>query len=207
MGYKWLFSRFDGRISRARYWRATLIILGAMISGLLLLSATCDVLGIASVPLNIDLIGISASVEPSDGDVAARAGLFPQIASLAMALVFAWFYAVASIKRLHDRNRSGWWMVPFLVATGLHDQFAARFVGSWPVALVGIAVNIVFLWSLVEMYFLRGTRGPNRFGPDPLAPVSATADTASRWDQHSELEFVPHGAGPSAGPHVKREHD
>ncbi len=68
-------------------------------------------------------------------------------------------------------------------------------------------MNIVFPWGLVEMYFLHGTRGPNRFGPDPLAPVSATADTASRWDQQSELEFVPHSAGPSPGPHVKRGHD
>ena len=42
MGYKWLLSRFDGRIGRARYWLATLIIMGAMVSGLRLLSSACD---------------------------------------------------------------------------------------------------------------------------------------------------------------------
>jgi hypothetical protein len=56
-------------------------------------------------------------------------------------------------------------------------------------------VFIATIWGLVEMCFLKGTSGPNRFGPDPLA----ARDTALRWDQHSELEFVPHRAGPSAG--------
>ena len=131
MGYKWLLSRFDGRIGRARYWLATLIIMGAMVSGLRLLSSACDMLGIVPGTLNIDLIGISASIEPADGDVATEAGLFPRIATVLMALVFAWFYAAASIRRLHDRNKSGWWVVPFLVATknnvdSAPKQLAAR---------------------------------------------------------------------------------
>jgi hypothetical protein len=50
-------------------------------------------------------------------------GLFPQIVIIPMTLVFAWFYAAASIKRLHDRNKSGWWMIPFVAATGLYGQF------------------------------------------------------------------------------------
>jgi uncharacterized membrane protein YhaH (DUF805 family) len=207
MGYKWLLSRFDGRIGRARYWLATLIIMGAMVSGLRLLSSACDMLGIVPGTLNIDLIGISASIEPADGDVATEAGLFPRIATVLMALVFAWFYAAASIRRLHDRNKSGWWVVPFLVATGLHDQFAARFGGSWPAVLFGMALYVVFIWGIVEMYFLRGTRGSNRFGADPLAPASPDPPVAPHWDQQSELEFVPHSAGPSPGAHVKRGHD
>ncbi|MGZ3295479.1 MAG: DUF805 domain-containing protein, partial [Xanthobacteraceae bacterium] len=60
---------------------------------------------------------------------------------------------------------------------------------------VGIAVYIGFIWGLVEMGFLKGTNGPNRFGPDPLAP----RDTGPSWDQGSELELVLHRAGPPAG--------
>jgi hypothetical protein len=37
------------------------------------------------------------------------------------------------------------------------------------------------------MYCLRGTRGTNRFGADPLAP----RDTRPDWDQQSEIEMVP----------------
>jgi uncharacterized membrane protein YhaH (DUF805 family) len=33
-------------------------------------------------------------------------------------------------------------------------------------ALASVAISI---WALVELGFLRGTSGPNDFGPDPLA--------------------------------------
>ena len=48
-------------------------------------------------------------------------------------------------KRLHDRGKSVKWMLLFLV----------------PV--------IGWLWLLVELGFLRGSEGPNQYGPDPLA--------------------------------------
>jgi uncharacterized membrane protein YhaH (DUF805 family) len=48
-------------------------------------------------------------------------------------------------KRCHDRDRSGWFQLISLIPL----------IGS--------------IWLLVEVGFLRGTPGPNRFGPDPLA--------------------------------------
>lgn len=199
MDYERLLSRFDGRINRARYWLAALVILGSMIAALLLLAVICLFIGIPTGPLTINLIGISASFQLDDDDVAAKAGLFPHLANILLTLVFAWFYAAVSIRRLHDRDRSGWWMVPFIAATGLYTQFGARLGGSWAAVAVGIAVYIVFIWGLVEMYFLKGTNGPNRFGGDPLAPIDTDAAAASRWEQQSELELVPHRAGPPAG--------
>ncbi|MGI8526014.1 MAG: DUF805 domain-containing protein [Pseudolabrys sp.] len=47
------------------------------------------------------------------------------------------------IRRLHDLDRTGWWTL--LVFTG-------------------IGVILLLIWDC-----LRGTPGPNRFGPDPLA--------------------------------------
>ncbi|MGZ3292709.1 MAG: DUF805 domain-containing protein, partial [Xanthobacteraceae bacterium] len=176
-----ILDRFEGRIGRGRYWLATLIILGAMISALLLLAAICLALGIPSGSLTVNLIGISASFQLDDDDVAAKAGLFPHVANLLLTLVFAWFYAAVSIRRLHDRNKSGWWLIPFIVATGLYSEFGGRIGGSWAAVAVGIAVYIGFIWGLVEMGFLKGTNGPNRFGPDPLAP----RDTGPSWDQGS----------------------
>jgi hypothetical protein len=61
-------------------------------------------------------------------------------------------------------------------------------------------VPIALIWGFVEMACLKGTSGPNRFGPDPLAPI----DTQPRWDQQSELTFVPPSAGPPPPPHVMR---
>jgi hypothetical protein len=45
------------------------------------------------------------------------------------------------------------------------------------------------------LYFPKGSRKTNRFGRNPLLQPPAD-DTRSRWHQQSELEFVPHKAGP-----------
>ncbi len=49
-----------------------------------------------------------------------------------------------SAKRFHDRGRPGWW------------------------ALIGLVPVIGSAWLVVECGCLRGTSGPNRYGPDPL---------------------------------------
>jgi uncharacterized membrane protein YhaH (DUF805 family) len=59
-------------------------------------------------------------------------------------LVFLWPTLALGIKRFHDRDKSGWWVL---------------------VALIPI---IGFFWILIELGMLEGTKGPNQFGPDPL---------------------------------------
>jgi uncharacterized membrane protein YhaH (DUF805 family) len=200
MDYVWFLFRFDGRINRARYWLATLAMLCCMILVLVSLVKLAIAFGIRG-SLSFYLVGIPASIRVFEGDQPPTSWFF-QIVMAPIACVFAWSYAAVSIKRLHDRNKSGWWIVPYIAAAGLYDQFGDWLGDSWPAALLGFAVFIAFLWGVVEMGFLKGTNGPNRFGPDRLAQ-----DTGPRWDQHSELEFVPYSAGPSAGPHVMRGHD
>ena len=34
--------------------------------------------------------------------------------------------------------------------------------------ILGIATLVVSIWFLIELGFLRGTQGPNQYGPDPL---------------------------------------
>jgi hypothetical protein len=96
--------------------------------------------------------------------------------------------------------------VPLIVAPGLYGHFGALLGTSFAAFFVGTAVFIAFLWGFVELSFLRGTRGPNRFGPDPLPKTQLRPrsdrtgwQSSSAWDQHSELEFAPHRNGPPAG--------
>jgi uncharacterized membrane protein YhaH (DUF805 family) len=201
---RFLFS-FKGRINRAKYWLATLIIFCWMIFVLILLAALGSIFGMGG-RFAIDIIGMSASFDLGDDGPSSKASMFPQVVTIPLTLVFAWSYAAASIKRLHDRNKSGWWMVPFIVAPGLYDQFRDRLAGSYGGALLGLAVFILLIWGLVEMCCLRGSPWTNRFGADPLPKAQtrsrssqAGPHTSSAWDQHSEIEFVPHRAGPSAG--------
>ena len=61
--------------------------------------------------------------------------------AVANALI-VWPALAVAVKRWHDRDKSGWWVLINLIP------------------IVGV------IWSLVENGFLRGTVGANRFGPD-----------------------------------------
>jgi uncharacterized membrane protein YhaH (DUF805 family) len=39
----------------------------------------------------------------------------------------------------------------------------------------GLAAFVISVWLFVQIGFLRGTQGPNRFGPDPLGAARADA--------------------------------
>ena len=174
---------------------------------LMLLAAFGKFFGIADRGYAFDVFGVAASLKFPDHDPALKTTLFFQVIIIPMTVVFAWVYAAASIKRLHDRNKSGWWIVPFVIAPGLFGRFEDWLGYSSAAAMLGLAVFVLYVWGFIEIAFRKGTHGPNRFGSDPLAPVSPGAHVASRWDQQSELEFVPHSAGPSPGAHVKRGHE
>lgn len=75
---------------------------------------------------------------------AIEAGFGSTLAWLAN-LPFLWMLAMLAIKRLHDRDRSGFWLLLLLIPL------------AGPV-IVGFCLA-----------FLRGTRGTNRYGDDPRA--------------------------------------
>ncbi len=82
------------------------------------------------------------------------------------------------VKRWHDLDRTGWWaclaMIPPFVGFWYFFFLAVLEKGS-PLAwvLVYFIPILGSLWSFFVAGFLRGTPGPNRFGPDPLAPPDA----------------------------------
>jgi uncharacterized membrane protein YhaH (DUF805 family) len=115
--------------------------------------------------------------------------------------------AATAVKRLHDRNKSGWWIVPFFIAPILLSKVGDWLGDSYPADLLMLVMIALSLWGFVEVLCLSGTSGPNQFGPDPQAPVNRSPRPAPNWEQLRELEFVRRGAGPSPGEHVKRGHD
>ena len=76
-------------------------------------------------------------------------------------LIAVWWLAMVipsisvSVRRLHDRDMSGWWYLGIIVAS--------------LIPIVGGIAGIVML----VIFCLPGTPGPNRFGPDPKDPTSA----------------------------------
>jgi len=72
-------------------------------------------------------------------------GLIGAILLLIISLFLIYPSLCVAIKRYHDRDKSGWWCLILLIP------------------LVGI------IWYIIDVGCLRGTIGPNRFGPDPLS--------------------------------------
>jgi uncharacterized membrane protein YhaH (DUF805 family) len=72
------------------------------------------------------------------------------------------------VSRLHDLDWSGWWAV--LLMALLSPLGVAGFKREVPkeVALPMVIAVFAGLFFGVYLGFTRGTRGPNRFGPDPV---------------------------------------
>jgi uncharacterized membrane protein YhaH (DUF805 family) len=81
------------------------------------------------------------------------------------------------IKRLHDRDRSGWWLLLFYIAPSVLFTLGVvlTFVGieAGGPGIIGLLVYLagvaLLIWAIVELGCLRGTVGANQYGPDPLA--------------------------------------
>jgi len=70
------------------------------------------------------------------------------IAIFAAYAIALYMWLAVNVKRCHDRGHSGWFV------------------------LLGL-IPLVNIWYVVEVCFLPGQSGPNRFGPDPKATTLA----------------------------------
>jgi uncharacterized membrane protein YhaH (DUF805 family) len=145
-----LFS-FAGRLNRARFWLANIVLfmVGLVLAPISSLSWTL----IATSPLSIAALVLVSF-----------ANLSVMFSGLAVA-----------IKRLHDRDKPAWWLllfylVPWVLLTIAY--YTAPGTGAAEVRLILVLASLsIAIWYLVELGFLRGTAGPNRYGPDPLQTV------------------------------------
>lgn len=129
---------FAGRSRRKEYWMFALFMVLVYAVGAVLLLAG----GLTS--------GFRNDAPPEFGPIfwvgATLLGIFA-LASFIPSLS-------VGVRRLHDRDMSGWWYLLFI------------FGGAIP--FVGPLISIGF----IILMCLEGTRGPNRFGPDPKDPNS-----------------------------------
>ena len=202
MDWNWFLFSFNGRINRGKLWLAVPVILSWMIFLGLLGIALGSLFGnpAPTGSLSFSTSDLFKLLSPDSYQSLRTAGLPLLLVKVVGTPLVLWVYLATSIKRLHDRDRSGWWMVPFFAMPGIFNELADRFDYSYAAMALGLATFVLYLWGFVEMYCLKGSRKTNRFGPDPLAPI----DTRPRWQQQSEIEMVPHKAGPPPVWYVKR---
>jgi len=100
-------------------------------------------------------------------------------------LVLVALVAAAIVRRLHDRELSGWWALPVLLLNLTSQASSLSMMASGKLNLkpdpahpfaaaaqsFGLIqlVALIALIALVVVLALPGTEGSNRYGPDPLA--------------------------------------
>jgi uncharacterized membrane protein YhaH (DUF805 family)/ABC-type dipeptide/oligopeptide/nickel transport system permease component len=135
-----LYFSFDGRIGRQTFW----------LKGVLLYSLILLIVAFA--------VGLIAGLAESPG-------LFLLLILPVYVLGF-WPSLAVQVKRWHDRDRSGWWV------------------------LIGFIPVIGSIWTLIELGFLEGTAGANRFSTGDGVEQSISdggrncpqCDAENHWD-------------------------
>jgi len=114
LSWKEILFSFDGRIPRRTFWGASILILVAYFAIVLVLMM---------------IFGAESGAT--------------SIGALIMYVPLIWSSLALQIKRWHDRDKSGWWVLIQLIP------------------LIGP------IWAFVEAGCLRGTVGDNQYGADP----------------------------------------
>ncbi len=125
-----LLTSFQGRIRRMHFW---LGLLGIIVVFGVLYSILASMSGMASGSPN--------------GLILALMGV--------LYLVYLYVWAAIMVKRAHDRDKTGWFVLIILIP------------------LIGA------IWILIELGFLDGTQGPNKYGPSPKGIGDASAPVAA----------------------------
>ena len=172
---RWLYFRFNGRARLREIWFGHI--------------------GFSVVLFTIALTAVlSSGIEIADRDEAeaegltgldlffqADAPLWLSIVGIGVIAALLFCPAAIQIKRLHDRNKSGWWLaffwgVPFVlgIAQGAMaammesdlEDAAASSEPSLTIIMLGAFSFVVSVWWFIELFLIPGTKGDNQYGPD-----------------------------------------
>ena len=147
------YAEFSGRSRRKEYW---MFFLGVILFYIVMALLMVGVVGAGSMAAEGGAGGVFAAM--------AGAGIVGIILLIAVLGLFIPSLAVG-VRRLHDIDRTGWWMLapygPYILSIVLAI--------TGPIELAGI-MNLLSLAGFILLFvfaLLPGTPGPNRYGPDP----------------------------------------
>jgi uncharacterized membrane protein YhaH (DUF805 family) len=83
-----------------------------------------------------------------------------------------WVWIAASVRRLHDRAKGGWWFIPFVILPiGVNElinfQMHVHPAMTLYQEILTYLTVALGLWGFIDIGCLRGTEGENRYGPVP----------------------------------------
>ncbi len=151
------YADFSGRSRRKEYWMFTLLLILAYLAFLvLLMTMGASAIGLLGT-------GGAAGAGAIGGGVMVLLGLF----GIFVLGIFIPSLAVA-VRRLHDTDRSGWWVLAPMAAS-----LVSVIVPGGALAALFSVASLILSVALIVFYCLDGTPGPNRFGPNPKDPAGS----------------------------------
>ncbi|KLV11367.1 MULTISPECIES: DUF805 domain-containing protein [Photobacterium] len=140
MNQKWALFSFKGRMRRRDYW-------------------------LYSIPVLLMIMPVFFYTSPENFS---QNPLLETLSLVIMGFV-TWASTALNVKRLHDRNKSAWWIIlTFLPVIGP-------------------------IFVIIELGILDGTAGPNQYGPDPKgrgAPPSSGTPSSGQPSDKAEKDSV-----------------
>jgi uncharacterized membrane protein YhaH (DUF805 family) len=145
-----------GRINRAKYWRSLIAF---------------SIAGLFAAVLLFTAAGIAAP-------------LFIIVLVIVFIPWLMWGFVIHT-ERLHDRDKSAWWLLLFYGLPALLGPIAkiASFAGVSGAALhyvLALAAYALSIWGFIEIGCSPETGGSNRYGPDPIIQAKQTSRLAGR---------------------------
>jgi uncharacterized membrane protein YhaH (DUF805 family) len=170
------YAEFTGRSRRQEFWMYMLLLLiiwMVAIIGIMVMGAGA-----------LSMAGANADGSPR---VAGMMGIFASMGIIAVILGIVWLALLiptlaVQIRRLHDTDRSGWWIMIYwgpAILSWIVNFAGAASQSTSLVMLGGLCSLLALIASIVLLVFwcLPGTNGPNRFGADPLGGAGNLSQT------------------------------
>ncbi|MBR1806711.1 MAG: DUF805 domain-containing protein [Selenomonadaceae bacterium] len=137
-----------GRLNRWPYFKYSLILLLPMIVAAIVFALIATIFGKSTDSSLIFGVGLAS------------------VLLVACFLIYIVGGVMIIVRRLHDLNLSGWWLIPYYVLIGfgnmqVKDTDSGLFMFSATCGLIAFVCSMFLL-------FKRGTVGDNKYGADPL---------------------------------------
>jgi uncharacterized membrane protein YhaH (DUF805 family) len=170
------YAEFSGRSRRLELWMYVLML---AIIGLIGLTAV--------IVMSVGAMSMASASADGTPRLGGMVGMFASMGIIAVIFGIIWLALLiptiaVQVRRLHDSDRSGWWVFlywgPYLLAFALSIAGLAN--NSQSLSAISIVFSLaswIGLIVLIVFYCLPGTNGPNRFGADPLGGVGDLSQT------------------------------
>lgn len=122
---------------------------------------------VSMINTGMQLFAMLIGLMVGDGAGAVVGGIALLLVVLPFFVFSIWVGLAITVKRFHDLGSSGWW-------------------------ILGIFIPFYNIWLAIKLAFFRGTIGANKFGDDPIDPVSEyIAEMTGGRDDEGEGEAAP----------------